>query len=84
MEIVVYLGRFLALLIFFGYQDNKNKKNKYILGVPIVGGREEIALNIDKYDVDEIIIGMDKGGNLLDFITPYLTYRSEQNPYCPL
>lgn len=38
--------------------DNKNKKNKYILGVPIVGGREEIALNIDKYDVDEIIIAI--------------------------
>ena len=28
MEIVVYLGGFLALLIFFGYQANKNKKNK--------------------------------------------------------
>ncbi|MBS5335292.1 MAG: nucleoside-diphosphate sugar epimerase/dehydratase [Anaerovoracaceae bacterium] len=38
--------------------DNKNKKNKYILGVPIVGGREEIGKNIKKYDVTEIVIAM--------------------------
>lgn len=38
--------------------DNKNKKNKYILGVPIVGGREEITKSIKKYDVNEIIIAM--------------------------
>lgn len=38
--------------------DNKNKKNKYILGVPIVGGREDIEKNLKKYDVSEIIIAM--------------------------
>lgn len=38
--------------------DNKNKRNKYILGVPIVGGREDIEKNIKKYDVDEIIIAI--------------------------
>lgn len=38
--------------------DNKNKKNKYILGVPIAGGREDIEKNIKKYDVDEIIIAI--------------------------
>lgn len=38
--------------------DNKNKKNKYILGVPIVGGRNDISKFIKPYDVDEIIIAM--------------------------
>jgi len=38
--------------------DNKNKKNKYILGVPIVGSRDEIERNVDKYNVDEIIIAI--------------------------
>lgn len=38
--------------------DNKNKKNKYILGVPIVGGRGEIENSVQKYAVDEIIIAM--------------------------
>ena len=38
--------------------DNKNKKNKYILGVPIVGGREDVEKNIKKYDITEIIIAI--------------------------
>lgn len=38
--------------------DNKNKKNKYIMGVPIVGTREDIEKNIKKYEVDEIVIAM--------------------------
>lgn len=38
--------------------DNKNKKNKYILGVPIAGGREEIPDNVEKYNIDEIIIAI--------------------------
>ena len=35
--------------------DNKNKKNKYILGVPIVGGREEIALNSVKSSMITVV-----------------------------
>ena len=38
--------------------DNKNKRNKYLSGVPIVGGRDEIAKNIKKYGVNEIIIAI--------------------------
>lgn len=38
--------------------DNRNKKNKYLLGVPIVGDRNEIERNVVKYDIDEIIIAM--------------------------
>jgi len=38
--------------------DNKNKRNKYILGVPIVGNRRDIAYNLEKYNIDEIIIAI--------------------------
>lgn len=38
--------------------DNKNKKNKYILGIPIVGDRNDIQKSIKKYDVTDIIIAM--------------------------
>lgn len=38
--------------------DNKNKKNKYILGVPIVGTRMDIEKNLKKYDVTEIVIAI--------------------------
>ena len=38
--------------------DNKNKKNKYIMGVPIAGGRDVIDKSIEKYNIDEIIIAM--------------------------
>ena len=38
--------------------DNENKKNKYLLGVPIVGGREDIPRAVKKYDITDIIIAM--------------------------
>lgn len=38
--------------------DNKNKANKYLGGVPIVGGRHDIKKNIRPYGVTEIIIAM--------------------------
>lgn len=38
--------------------DNHNKKNKYIMGVPIVGAREDINKSVKKYGVTEIIIAM--------------------------
>ena len=34
--------------------DNPNKWNRFIEGVPIVGGRETILLNVEKYRVDKI------------------------------
>lgn len=42
--------------------DNKNKKNKYLLDVPIVGGREDIEANVSKYKIDEIIIAIPSAG----------------------
>ncbi|MCR5450045.1 MAG: polysaccharide biosynthesis protein [Solobacterium sp.] len=38
--------------------DNQNKWGKFIDGVPIVGGRDEILLNVEKYHVSKIYIAM--------------------------
>ena len=38
--------------------DNKNKTNKYLSDVPIVGGREEILRSVRAYGVTEIVIAM--------------------------
>ena len=38
--------------------DNSNKWNRYIEGVPIVGGREEILLNVEKYHIDKIFFAI--------------------------
>ena len=34
--------------------DNSNKWNRYIEGVPVVGGREDIAAFVKKFDIEEI------------------------------
>ena len=31
--------------------DDKKKHGRYLYGVPIVGGREDILLNVEKYDI---------------------------------
>ena len=38
--------------------DNENKKNKYLIGVPIVGTREDIPRVVKKYEITDIIIAM--------------------------
>ena len=38
--------------------DNKNKRNRYLNGIPIVGGRDEILLAAEKYKVDEIFLAI--------------------------
>ena len=34
--------------------DNPNKWNRYVEGVPVVGGRDDILLNCEKYKIDRI------------------------------
>ncbi len=34
--------------------DNSNKWGRYIDGIPVVGGREDILMNVQKYEVDKI------------------------------
>lgn len=38
--------------------DNDNKWNRYIDGIPIVGSREDILLNCEKYDIKEILFAI--------------------------
>ena len=38
--------------------DNPNKWNRLIEGVPIVGGRDTILENVKKYDIDTIMVAM--------------------------
>ncbi len=38
--------------------DNKNKWNRYLNGVPIVGGRDEILSAAEKYKTDEIFLAI--------------------------
>ena len=38
--------------------DDKSKQGRYIDGVPIVGGREDILLNVEKYRIDKIYLTM--------------------------
>ena len=38
--------------------DNKNKWGRYIDGVPVVGGRDDILLNVEKYQIEKIYLTM--------------------------
>lgn len=38
--------------------DNPNKQGRYVDGIPVVGGRDDILLNVDKYKIDTILIAM--------------------------
>lgn len=38
--------------------DDKNKIGSYIKGIPIVGNRKTIEYNVEKYNINEIIIAM--------------------------
>lgn len=38
--------------------DNKNKWGRFIDGVPVVGGRDDILLNVDKYRIEKIFLAI--------------------------
>lgn len=38
--------------------DDKNKWGRYIDGVPIVGGRDDILLNVEKYKIEKIFLAI--------------------------
>ena len=38
--------------------DNSNKWNRYIEGIPVVGGRDDILASVEKYDVKKIYIAI--------------------------
>ena len=38
--------------------DDKNKWGRFIDGVPIVGGRDDILLNVEKYEIEKIFLAI--------------------------
>lgn len=38
--------------------DNRNKWGRYIDGVPVVGGRDDILLNVEKYKIEKIYMAI--------------------------
>ena len=38
--------------------DDRQKQGRYLYGVPIVGGRDEILLNVQKYRIEKIYLAM--------------------------
>lgn len=38
--------------------DNPNKMGRYIEGIPIVGGRDDILLSAEKYKIDQILLAI--------------------------
>ena len=38
--------------------DNPNKWKRYISGVPVVGGRDDILLNVEKYQIEKIYLAI--------------------------
>ncbi len=51
-------SRYLSMNVVCVIDDNPNCQGKYLRGVPIVGGREDIPACVEKYGVDEIIIAI--------------------------
>ncbi len=51
-------SKYLSMHVACFIDDNPGCQGKYLRGVPIVGGREKIAENVEKYDIDEIIIAI--------------------------
>ena len=49
---------YLHLKVVCVIDDNPGCQGKYLRGVPIVGGRDNILENVEKYAVDEIIIAI--------------------------
>lgn len=51
-------SRFLTDVVKCLIDDNKEKKGRYLDGIPIVGGREEIPKAVEKYRIDKIVLAM--------------------------
>lgn len=38
--------------------DNPNKWNRYVEGIPVVGGRDDILANVEKYEISKIYVAI--------------------------
>ncbi len=44
--------------VFCIIDDDPNKHNRYVDGIPVVGGRDDILFNVNKYHIEKIYIAM--------------------------
>ena len=51
-------SNYLSMHVACAVDDNPGCHGKYLRGVPIVGGRDTIPENVEKYAIDEIIIAI--------------------------
>ncbi len=51
-------SNYISMQVACAVDDNPGCHGKYLRGVPIVGGREVIPENVEKYAIDEIIIAI--------------------------
>ncbi len=54
----IQTSSYLSMNVCCVIDDNVNCQGKYLRGVPIVGGREDIAECVERYGIDEIIIAI--------------------------
>ncbi len=54
----IQTSSYLSMNVCCVIDDNVNCHGKYLRGVPIVGGREEIASCVERFGIDEIIIAI--------------------------
>jgi len=51
-------NKLLSEQVYCIIDDDPKKQGRHIDGVPIVGGREDILLNVEKYQIDRIYLAM--------------------------
>ena len=54
----IMTSRYLNMRVACVIDDNPGCQGKYLRGVPIVGGRDQIAACVERYGIDEIIIAI--------------------------
>lgn len=54
----IQTSSYLSMNVCCVIDDNANCHGKYLRGVPIVGGRDEIAACVERFGIDEIIIAI--------------------------
>lgn len=71
----IMTSRYLNMRVACVIDDNPGCHGKYLRGVPIVGGREQIVACVERYGIDEIIIAIPSAGNAI--IKPLLEICKE-------
>ena len=51
-------NEYLRIKVCCIIDDNREKQGKYLRGIPIVGGRDDIEVTVEQYDISEIIVAL--------------------------